>query len=63
MEDHLIATPALEKGSNVLDAGCGDGYVAIHLAKNGYRVHGIDEYYNAQRVTSLVDWDITPSFS
>jgi ubiquinone/menaquinone biosynthesis C-methylase UbiE len=42
MEDHLIATLALEKGSNVLDAGCGDGYVAIHLAENGYRVHGID---------------------
>jgi cyclopropane fatty-acyl-phospholipid synthase-like methyltransferase len=42
MEDHLIATLALEKGSKVLDAGCGVGHVAIHLAQNGYRVHGID---------------------
>lgn len=42
MEDNLIATLALEKGSRVLDAGCGVGHVAIHLAKDGYRVHGID---------------------
>ena len=42
MEDHLIASLALEKGSKVLDAGCGVGHVAIHLAKNSYRVHGID---------------------
>lgn len=42
MEDHLISTLALEKGSKVLDAGCGVGHVAIHLAKGGYLVHGID---------------------
>jgi ubiquinone/menaquinone biosynthesis C-methylase UbiE len=42
MEDHLVGTLALEKGSKVLDAGCGVGHVAIHLAKGGYRVHGID---------------------
>ncbi|KAJ8057984.1 hypothetical protein OCU04_013157 [Sclerotinia nivalis] len=34
---------ALEPGSRVLDAGCGVGHVAIHLAKTaGFRVHGID---------------------
>jgi len=42
MEDNLIGTLTLEKGSKVLDAGCGVGHVAIHLAEAGYRVHGID---------------------
>jgi sterol 24-C-methyltransferase len=42
MEDNLIGTLDLEKGPKVLDAGCGAGYVAIHLAEEGYRVHGID---------------------
>lgn len=42
MEDNLITTLALEKGSRVLDAGCGVGHVAIHLAKHGYCVYGID---------------------
>lgn len=42
MEDHLIATLSLEKGSKILDAGCGVGHVAIHLANQGYNVHGID---------------------
>ena len=42
MEDHLISSLALEKGSKVLDAGCGVGHVAMHLAKKGYRVRGID---------------------
>ena len=42
MEDRLIGTLALERGSKVLDAGCGVGHVAIHLARHGYRVQGID---------------------
>jgi sterol 24-C-methyltransferase len=42
MEDNLLGTVDLEKGSKVLDVGCGAGYVAIHLAKEGYRVHEID---------------------
>ncbi|RFU24881.1 hypothetical protein B7463_g11461, partial [Scytalidium lignicola] len=42
MEDHLIHTLDLENGSKVLDAGCGYGYVAIHLAESGYQVQGID---------------------
>ena len=39
MEDYLISTLALVRGSKVL---CGVGHVAIHLAKGGYRVHRID---------------------
>lgn len=42
MEDHLIDTLNLKKESTVLDAGCGVGHVAIHLAEDGYRVTGID---------------------
>ncbi|KAH8594342.1 S-adenosyl-L-methionine-dependent methyltransferase [Bisporella sp. PMI_857] len=42
MEDHLIGTLDLETGSKVLDAGCGVGHVAIHLAKKGYYIEGID---------------------
>ena len=42
MEDNLIATLGLERGSKVLDAGCGVGHVAIHLAEKGYRVQVID---------------------
>ena len=39
MEDYLISTLALVRGSKVL---CGVGHVAIHLAKDGYCVHRID---------------------
>ncbi|CAD6441323.1 5b1ddec9-1811-475f-8a14-dded56fccdcd [Sclerotinia trifoliorum] len=43
MEDHLIANLALESGSKVLDAGCGVGHVAMHLAKTaGFNIHAID---------------------
>ncbi|TVY68992.1 Sterol 24-C-methyltransferase erg-4 [Lachnellula suecica] len=42
MEDHLISSLALAKGSKILDAGCGVGHVAMHLARKGYRVHGLD---------------------
>ncbi|KPM41521.1 hypothetical protein AK830_g4998 [Neonectria ditissima] len=43
MEDKLAASLDLPKGAYVLDAGCGVGHVALHLAsKYGYRVQGID---------------------
>lgn len=42
MEDHLFNTMGLEKDLLVLDAGCGVGHVAIHMARKGLRVHGID---------------------
>lgn len=34
--------PYIEKGSFIVDAGCGDGLGSYLLAKNGYRVTGID---------------------
>ncbi|RDW60411.1 SAM-dependent methyltransferase [Aspergillus mulundensis] len=43
MEDKLAASLDLPPGAHVLDAGCGVGHVAIHLAsKYGYRVDAID---------------------
>ncbi|KAL4930127.1 class I SAM-dependent methyltransferase [Aspergillus undulatus] len=43
MEDKLAEALNLPAGSYVLDAGCGVGRVAIHLAtKHGLRVEGID---------------------
>ncbi|KFX87978.1 hypothetical protein V490_07910 [Pseudogymnoascus sp. VKM F-3557] len=42
MENHLYNSLGLGHGAEVLDAGCGHGYVAIYMAKRGLRVHGID---------------------
>ncbi|KAF7562643.1 hypothetical protein G7046_g1485 [Stylonectria norvegica] len=43
MEDKMAAGLGLPSGSNVLDAGCGVGHVALHLAKKaGYRIRAID---------------------
>ncbi|PLB41511.1 class I SAM-dependent methyltransferase [Aspergillus candidus] len=43
MEDQIAQSLRLAPGSRVLDAGCGDGQVALHLARQGgLRVHAID---------------------
>ncbi|KAJ9605450.1 hypothetical protein H2200_010107 [Cladophialophora chaetospira] len=42
MEDQLFNQLGLEPGSLVLDAGAGSGYVAMHLAEKGLKVHAID---------------------
>ena len=43
MEDKLAELLNLPAGAEVLDAGCGVGHVALHLAKKyKYRVRGID---------------------
>ena len=43
MEDKLLSALALPADSKVLDAGCGIGHVALHLARHGgLRVQGID---------------------
>jgi sterol 24-C-methyltransferase len=41
MEDHLFDSLALSSGT-VLDAGCGYGFVAMHMAKRGLKVEAID---------------------
>lgn len=43
MEDKLVEILGLPRGAQVLDAGCGVGHVALHLAeKHQLRVTGID---------------------
>lgn len=46
MEDHLFDSLDLQPRAEVLDAGCGVGHVAMHLARRGLRVHGIDVVSN-----------------
>ncbi|KAK3370845.1 S-adenosyl-L-methionine-dependent methyltransferase [Lasiosphaeria ovina] len=42
MEDKLFDALGLPAGSQVLDAGCGVGHVALHMARRGLRITGID---------------------
>ena len=49
MEDHLYDSLKLQSGAKVLDAGCGVGHVAIHLARKGLQVSGIDVLSNHVR--------------
>ncbi|KAL9100500.1 MAG: hypothetical protein Q9187_009356, partial [Circinaria calcarea] len=46
MEDHLYESLELRPGALVLDAGCGVGHVAMHMARKGLRVQGIDVVSN-----------------
>lgn len=46
MEDHLFDSLNLKPRAEVLDAGCGVGHVAMHLARKGLRVQGIDVVSN-----------------
>ncbi|KKS96041.1 MAG: An16g00300, 2-heptaprenyl-1,4-naphthoquinone methyltransferase [Candidatus Gottesmanbacteria bacterium GW2011_GWA2_43_14] len=51
MEEYLAEKLDLPIGSKVLDAGCGEGHVAIHLArKYGYRMTGIDFIDNSIKI-------------
>src|SRR3990172_2370233 len=50
MEDKLAERLHLKNNSHVLDAGCGEGKVAIYLAKTyNLRITGVD----------LLDWSVT----
>ena len=42
MEDHLFDSLGLQPHAKVLDAGCGVGHVAMHLARKGLSIQGID---------------------
>ncbi|KAE8152459.1 S-adenosyl-L-methionine-dependent methyltransferase [Aspergillus avenaceus] len=66
MEDHLFASLRLNPGAYVLDAGCGDGQVAIYPAQKGLRICAIDvlslqvmqAQQNVRKAISKVDGDL-----
>ncbi|KAE8381044.1 S-adenosyl-L-methionine-dependent methyltransferase [Aspergillus bertholletiae] len=65
MEDQVFQSLHLSRGARVLDAGCGDGQVAIHFAQKGLQVHAIDVLdehvqqarQNVREVIDKVDWN------
>ena len=44
VSSHTMAVDAVLPGSNVIDIGCGRGYVARELAKKANHVTGVDQY-------------------
>ncbi|KAB8265627.1 S-adenosyl-L-methionine-dependent methyltransferase [Aspergillus pseudonomiae] len=65
MEDQVFQSLNLNPGARVLDAGCGDGQVAIHFAQKGLQVHAIDvlpehvqqAQQNVREAIGKVDWN------
>ncbi|KAL8935948.1 MAG: hypothetical protein Q9216_005179 [Gyalolechia sp. 2 TL-2023] len=60
MEDHLFGFLGLPAGSKVLDAGCGTCDVAIHLARRGLRVQGVDvtDFHVQWAQQNIRDWGL-----
>ena len=45
---HTMAIEAVREGANVIDIGCGRGYVAREMAKKARQVTGVDQYVPAE---------------
>jgi glycosyltransferase involved in cell wall biosynthesis len=48
LSSHTMAIDSVRPGANVIDIGCGRGYVARELAKKAHHVTGVDQYVPAQ---------------
>ncbi len=58
---HTAAIDSVRPGTEVLDIGCGQGYVAVELAKRAKQVTGIDQYVPAEPPAPNVQlkrWDL-----
>jgi glycosyltransferase involved in cell wall biosynthesis len=58
---HTMAIAAVKPGADILDIGCGRGYVAEQLAKAARRVTGIDQYvpaYSTNPKVEFHEWDL-----
>ena len=58
---HTIAIESAKPGARILDIGCGQGYVAEHLAETAAHVVGVDQYIRDKSDNPKVEfrhWDI-----
>src|SRR6202035_2926653 len=58
---HTFAIEAVKPGAEILDIGCGQGYVAEHLANRASRVVGVDQYVRERSDDPKIEfrkWDI-----
>jgi glycosyltransferase involved in cell wall biosynthesis len=58
---HTMAIDAVRPGANVIDIGCGRGYVARELAKKAGHVTGVDQYvpdHSDDPKVSYYQWDL-----
>ncbi len=59
---HTAAIKAAKSGGKILDVGCGQGLLAVELAKKGCRVTGMDRHApptnNAPEQIQFIRWDL-----
>ncbi len=58
---HTYAIAATQPGARVLDIGCGQGYVAEHLAEKAAHVTGVDQYVREKSDNPKIEfkhWDM-----
>ncbi|HYL75975.1 MAG TPA: bifunctional glycosyltransferase/class I SAM-dependent methyltransferase [Bryobacteraceae bacterium] len=53
---HYYAQQLTGRNHEVLDIGCGEGFLAVELAKNGNRITGVDALPEAAKLASLSDY-------
>ncbi len=61
---HTMAIEAVQAGANILDIGCGQGYLAVEMAKKARHVTAIDRHVPAELVAANMDflqWDLDSS--
>ena len=61
LSSHTLAIDAVRPGSNVIDIGCGRGYVARELAKKASHVTGVDQYvpdHSEDPKVTYYQWDL-----
>jgi 2-polyprenyl-3-methyl-5-hydroxy-6-metoxy-1,4-benzoquinol methylase len=53
---HYYAQQLVGRNQEVLDIGCGEGFLAVELAKNGNRITGVDALPEAAETSALSDY-------
>ncbi len=58
---HTFAIDSVQPGARILDIGCGQGYVAEHLAEKAAHVTGVDQYIREKSDNPKIEfkrWDM-----